>query len=1119
MRYLPLFLLVFLLLPLASAADLSFDNYKTVEKKAGEKYGSITIYDRSLIGPDTELVKYTLLDNSDACLVNCYAQGTVSLGSSGKLFNGIRFQDLRNNTAISKSSQFFTVTNESYSVDEPTYQTTCGIVTNASGTTNQCTTTQKGTNRVTKQRYVNTPYTNQVLAPGTYTWRVEATKGAYDVLDWIATTDVGGKELTEWAVWNSSYEVGLRAYFPLNQPAANGAKFNSTVNGFNGTFSDSTVGTFAGISNNSVRTTTPGGYSNWNSTYKPSGSTHTYNMWVNGSTYTSTQLFQQGTCDVGGGGNNNGNFRTYPGATQTLNVKDADGANTLAWGTQATANVWNMITITLTSSTAKVYLNGVLDGTDSTLNAYTADGTTPLLVTERRQGGCGSTGVTFQVDEVGIWNRTLAANEITDLYNSGAGIFYVLSNPTPVSTTSALLAPVNGTITTNTSLTFTANGTVTNGNLTNATLYLWSSPSSVTKNTSFINGTTFNMTSISLGGLADGTYAWNTLYCGTNATQTACAFATANNSFSVDTTAPTLNLTAPLGMVEYQRVNTGLYLNWTVSDLNLQTCKYSYDAGNVTVTCNANNTILNASTYVNRTVIFAANDSLGALTLANRSWNYQVFSHSESAASQLFGGSTATYTFNFSSGYNTSISSVILNYNGTSTYGTINDYGGDGHQATVSQYTAVPASSGQNKTGYWTVNFNDGSAVNTSTFSQTILTVGIDNCASNTQVIYNYSMLDEDDQTNLTGALYNTSIKVDFGLYSLINTSSPIVNYSTVFTKTNVSQICIQAGVLGNANYSATSVIQYSSANRVSEFLFIQNQSLTNTSVPYQLKLYDLLTTSSQSFRITYKDQNLYPVPGVIVQVWRYYINEGVYKLVEAPITNPSGVAIAHLVPEDAIYTFIVTQNGRTIDTFTNNIVYCTNVATGDCSVNLQTRGSYSSVTNYQNYQNINYTIPVYNKNTRVLSSSFLNLNAQAVTFSLNVSRFDNYGNQSICTGQLTAPSGTVSCTVPSTFGNGTMMIKTIYVDGAYVASYYQEIREAGSAIFGNYRILLALLLLVTLPLISLASAGVTITMFVIGTFICTALFIIDGEFAPGATIIWLIIGVATLLFKMSRRE
>lgn len=1118
MRYVALFLLVFLFLPFTSAADLSFDNYKTFERKGGEKYGSITIYDRAFFGNDTQLVKYTLLENTDACLINCYAQGTVTLGYSGKIFNSIRFQDLTNNTAVSKSSQMFTVTYENYDVNEPTYETQCAIVNNVSGSFNQCNKVQKGTVKVTKQRQINTPYANQDLAAGIYTWRIESTKGKDEVIDWIATTDVGGKELTEWAVWNSTYNVELRAYFPLNAAAGSGTRFNSTVNGFNGTLSDSTVSTLAGISNNSVQTTTPGGYSNWNSTYKPSGSTHTYNMWVKASAYTTVQIFQQGTCDVGGGGGTNGNFRTYPGAVQTFNIKDADAANTLAWANQAVANVWNMYTITLTSTTAKVYLNGVINGTDTGLNAYSSDGSAPLLVTERREGGCGSTGTTFQVDEVGIWNRTLTDSEVTDLWNAGVGIFYVLSNPLPVSTTSALLAPANGTVTVNSSLTFTANGTVTNGNLTNATLYLWNSTVALTKNTSFINGTAFNMTSFSAGGLADGKYAWNVLYCGTNSTQTACAFATANFSFSIDTTAPTLNLTAPAGMVPYQRVNTALYLNWTVSDANLQTCKYSYDAGNVTVTCSANNAILNASTYVNRTVIFSANDSLGLTTIANRSWNYQVFSHSESAASQLFGGSTATYTFNFSSGYNTPISSVILNYNGTSTYGTINDYGGDGHQATVSQYTAVPASSGQNKTGYWTVNFNDGSAVNTSTFSQTILTVGIDNCSANTQVIYNYSMLDEDDQTVLTGALYNTSIRVDFGLYSLINTSSPIVNYSTVFTKTNVSQICIQAGVLGNANYSATSVIQYSSANRVSEFMFIQNQSLTNTSVPYQLKLYDLLSTSSQSFRVTYKDQNLYPVPGMIIQVWRYYINEGVYKLVEAPITNPSGIAIAHLVPEDAIYTFIVTQNGRTVDTFTNNIVYCTNVATGDCSVNLQTRGSFSSVTNYQNYQNTNYTIPNYNKNTRVLSSSFLNLNAQAVTFSLNVSRFDNYGNQSLCNSQLTAPSGTVTCTIPATFANGTMIAK-IYVDGNYVASYYQEVRDSGSTIFGNYRILLAVLLLATLPLISLASAGGMIAMFIVGGLICTTLFIIDGSFAPGATIVWLIIAGGTLLYKMSRRE
>ena len=85
------------------------------------------------------------------------------------------------------------------------------------------------------------------------------------------------------------------------------------------------------------------------------------------------------------------------------------------------------------------YVVGVADGTniylyvDGSLAATTANSSTgtdlPFLI---GNGGdfCSSDG--SQIDEVGIWNRSLSSQEVADLYNSGAGLAYPFGgNTTP----------------------------------------------------------------------------------------------------------------------------------------------------------------------------------------------------------------------------------------------------------------------------------------------------------------------------------------------------------------------------------------------------------------------------------------------------------------------------------------------------------------------------------------------------------------------------------------------------------------------------------------------------------------------------------------------------------------
>lgn len=82
------------------------------------------------------------------------------------------------------------------------------------------------------------------------------------------------------------------------------------------------------------------------------------------------------------------------------------------------AGEWNHVVMTYTANTAKVYINGNLINTHNApyiLNVSTS----PLTV---GADGAGLWRYSGLIDEVALWNRTLSAQDVTDLYNGGNGV-------------------------------------------------------------------------------------------------------------------------------------------------------------------------------------------------------------------------------------------------------------------------------------------------------------------------------------------------------------------------------------------------------------------------------------------------------------------------------------------------------------------------------------------------------------------------------------------------------------------------------------------------------------------------------------------------------------------------
>jgi hypothetical protein len=121
-------------------------------------------------------------------------------------------------------------------------------------------------------------------------------------------------------------------------------------------------------------------------------------------------------------------FNASPGLYFQLNGGTSPGANELQVNDQGTHSlnngVYRFVVVTYDgSSTAagvKIYIDGSLSGTGADFNNLSAS----ILNAKNAVIGAadgGSNPFTGSLDEVGIWSKVLSAQEVTDLYNGGAG--------------------------------------------------------------------------------------------------------------------------------------------------------------------------------------------------------------------------------------------------------------------------------------------------------------------------------------------------------------------------------------------------------------------------------------------------------------------------------------------------------------------------------------------------------------------------------------------------------------------------------------------------------------------------------------------------------------------------
>jgi len=485
---------------------------------------------------------------------------------------------------------------------------------------------------------------------------------------------------------------------------------------------------------------------------------------------------------------------------------------------------------------------------------------------------------------------------------------------------------------------------------------------------------------------------------------------------------------------------------------------------------------------------------------------------SESYSSVVLEGDASLFTINMSIITTDRLTSATLVYNGTSYSASATEYATNtwflSYTHNIPEIDAT-----ENVTFYWNIKLESGFGYNSTSHNQTIVQIAIDDCSSYTFQMFNFTLVDEKDQTLINGATENTSIKIDMSL-SYADGSGEIIQFFQNYTKVNPGRVCMETAI-GNSTLRMDAVIEYSSAARFVEFYNIQNFTFTNATGNQTILLYNLKESEGQEFKITYKGQDFIPVTNLIIQIQRKYIEEGVFKTIEIPMSGSSGYTIAHLVPNDVVYNLAFIKNGVVLDLFTEVIANCQNPTITECEINLNALITGDNLINLVTESDF-WSSLTFNKTSRVVRATYGIVSGVSSVVQLNVSLVDNFGNQTVCSDSLNAAGGTLSCTVPASFGNSTIYA-TITYDGDVRREGYISLKQSPKDQYAGVIIFASIILLLFIFGIGISdNPTITGIFLILGSMLLVGLNLVytSSWVGAGASILWFIIAVLIVIIK-----
>ena len=622
-------------------------------------------------------------------------------------------------------------------------------------------------------------------------------------------------------------------------------------------------------------------------------------------------------------------------------------------------------------------------------------------------------------------------------------------------------------------------------------------------NETFINcatNTTFNFTQGS-----------NSLTLFSNDTAGNIGLATTN--FFPNTLAPQVNILSPPTSFINLALNETLDLNLSiVSNSTLDTCILSYNGGNTTFNCSTNTTFGYLLNVNNLTV--HVNDSFGNINSTLRVWTVSFIEINQTFNSPVVEGSTEDYEVVFDLGPSLTLVAADFVYEGVSSDASISQIG---TLATVTKVNFIVPGAPvlENKSFFWTLTVSDSSTTNSTTQLQLVSPINLDNCSTFGFVLYNYTMVDEETQGLITGVSENTLLELDLQLFTS-DKSSEVFNFSTQYVQTNPNQaVCADVNLFNSSSFIVDSTAKYSSDGRQIEYYNIRDSVINNASVTQNITLFNIKNSSSTVFQITFKDSNFVVVENALIQVNRQYVSEGVFKTVEIPITDSNGQTVGHLTEDDIVYNFIVSKEGEVIGLFNNLIAFCEDSTIGQCFISLNALAGTGQVFNPDTSSQVSFLPLAFNSTTRDLTLQYSTNDGSVKTVLMTAIKLDQIGNVTVCNSTITSSSGTLTCNIPNSFGNETIIVDVFVNTKLTLTSYFSAANDIDLGFSGFF---IMLFFVVSLGLMVSESKSMIIIGIIMGFIMSSLLYLVEGGLLAGVTaVMWLVINGFILIWKLNR--
>ena len=1184
-RILTLMIFSILLISVTSALDFHIDNYKQFDHTASD-YGKIKVYDRDIFSEDELLQEVTLMENTDTCLINCYAEGTTKLYIDSTLFDDYDFVDKKGKRKYLEYNVYIEKENHEEIV-MPTYNPNCSIIDDET----VCNRYQNGTYIKDIYTYDWQKYKGKELTAGEYKWRLEAKNDEMISIDWaVSFMGISTEEVREhWAWWNSNWlrkkQVTITESTGNDYDAYSvllNISVEPTMNGVEDLrFLD---GTESFELNHSVASNDSSNIYAWVKTKLNGGSTTDIYMYYDNTVATRTD-------------NINNSFLFYDGASQDLTANyNILGTCTMSYVTNAyrlsgagagdcfavvdNLNVSNVSVNINMRDENEFFVAGVGLRTASATTGYKVqkvnaqqrlrkDSGTDLHILDSSLGG----GTYYQYNFTAFGSnlnntvnnfKTTAIDTTYDQGYSGAYVFgsaggymefsnltireYAYPEPTSVfgseqtNTGISVIqsAPSNGFKTNQVQVDLSCNATSQEGtNISEISVYVYDGLDNLdysNTDSSIPSGTKSYNKSWTTSSLTDDNYKWACYVLGDDATDDYAG----NRTFQVHTVTPTVDVFEPSGLVTFIQNGEPLTLEWQVfeegqnlSD-HIANCSYTYAGVTTPVdvsTCvNTNQTVFNYSTGFNN-LSFTVTDEFNLQVTNYTNWTVVIDSYTQGANYESVGEGT-NVVFNLSVDYtieHTSEATLFLDGNSYSPDNIITIANNNFYEKTVNIEDGFGNETGNSLNWYWVYNLTlDDDFIQTTNQTLVIYSVEIDDCSSFDELILNLTLLDEETQTTLPKVNESSSIELDL-IISGADNSSITWQYSNTFENETNPQVCMPIDILNFSSYRIDFTIGLESTDRVKEFYYLDNGVLDLSKVfttfnrespfvttDYNINLYDLLTTDSTTFLFNFFSKDGLPVDNAIIHTFRRYIGDGNFSEVERSKQDNNGETHIHVVEEDVIYYFLVSQNGQEVYRSEEYNALCQELP---CTITLTETGDFVELPT--DYSLINgSSIIITNQTSRTSTYVYQMSEPSPVEYVLYRNEYNGSVTE-VDRASSTASSGTLTVTVPLHAGNQTYFT-AVYKNDSFIQSQWVLLNDMdASAYLGTFlALLLGFLVILTLVLLGVTEKTGTILMFLLGLLFTTALGLTNLVTTTGQNLlIYVIIAGGIIIFKLAKKR